>query len=335
MTAKQRALQRDLPSPPLDRTGWPWKGDFADHHATGEVGSAWPRISIITPAYNHGAFIEETIRSVVLQGYPNLEYIVIDGGSSDNSIEILEKYAPWIHYWVSEPDRGQSHAINKGMAKATGEICCWLNSDDVLTPGALKSVGAYFAKHPDCCWLAGSGTLAFAPSGKTRILRSGIVSFDALLEYWKYGLEGHFAFQTSTFWKRSLWERVNGLDEDLHLAMDYHLWLKFQTHANLCTIYEILSVAKKYPECKSHSQRREQVREVMNCAYSVAEHHGYRATWLTWRMLRWAIVRRLRSGKSNFEARRWRYVVQDMAKLAWTPICVWWENGRLTLLYDF
>ena len=100
-----------------------------------------PRITIVTPSYNQGAFLEDTIRSVLDQGYPNLEYIVMDGGSTDNSVEIIEKYADRIDYWESEPDRGQTHAINKGFARATGVIGNWINSDDLLEPGALQTIG--------------------------------------------------------------------------------------------------------------------------------------------------------------------------------------------------
>ena len=103
-------------------------------------GKTWPKISIVTPSYNQGEFIERTIRSVLLQGYPNLEYIIIDGGSTDRSVELIGKYEPFIRYWVSEPDKGQSNAINKGFQHASGGIFAWLNSDDIYLPGALVAV---------------------------------------------------------------------------------------------------------------------------------------------------------------------------------------------------
>jgi glycosyltransferase involved in cell wall biosynthesis len=129
-----------LPPPPASKTGWPWTEATPPLPPTMPDGRPWPRISIVTPSYNQGRFIEETIRSVLLQGYPNLEYIIIDGGSSDESVEIIRKYESWLTYWVSEPDRGQSHAINKGWNIATGEIRNWLCSDDILLTGVLEEI---------------------------------------------------------------------------------------------------------------------------------------------------------------------------------------------------
>src|ERR1700750_2702693 len=130
----------ELPPPPPGKTGWPWTEagrsveDFADH-------SHWPRITIITPSYNQGHFLEETMRSVLLQGYPDLEYLVIDGGSTDNSVALIRKYEAWLAYWTSEADRGQAHAINKGLERVTGSLWGWINSDDLLNQNSLALVG--------------------------------------------------------------------------------------------------------------------------------------------------------------------------------------------------
>ena len=121
---------QDLPAPPEGKTGWPWTEQTEVLPDKMPDGSDWPRISIVTPNYNYGHFIEETIRSILLQGYPNLEYIIIDGASTDNSIEIIKKYEKWVSYWVSEKDTGQSNAINKGLERCTGEFFNWINSDD-------------------------------------------------------------------------------------------------------------------------------------------------------------------------------------------------------------
>lgn len=127
-----------LPPPPSGKIGWPWTEVNRQLPKKMTDGSEWPRISIVTPSYNQGEFIEETIRSVLLQSYPNLEYIIIDGGSTDNSVEIIKKYESYLAYWVSEPDKGQSHALNKGFRKATGELVGWQNSDDYYHPQAFE-----------------------------------------------------------------------------------------------------------------------------------------------------------------------------------------------------
>ncbi len=127
---------------------------------------SWPRINIVTPSYNQGRFIEGTIRSVLLQGYPNLEYIVIDGGSADGTTDVLRKYEPWLTYWVSEPDRGQSHAVNKGFKLASGEIAAWLNSDDQYLPGTLRTIAEHAQKYPEAGAWAGGGRRIDDRSGK-------------------------------------------------------------------------------------------------------------------------------------------------------------------------
>ena len=138
----------DLPLPPEEKSGWPWTETSKPLPEAMPDGTQWPRISIVTPSYNQGEFIEETIRSVLLQGYPNLEYIIVDGGSTDNSIEIIKKYEKYLSYWVSEPDKGPSDAINMGWQKTSGEIIAYLNSDDAYFPGALATVAEAFQQNP-------------------------------------------------------------------------------------------------------------------------------------------------------------------------------------------
>lgn len=134
----------ELPLPVADKRGWPWTEESLPLPETMADGKPWPRISIVTPSYNQGRFLEETLRSVLLQGYPDLEYIVIDGGSTDESGEIIRKYEAWLTYWVSERDQGQSDAINKGWRRCTGDIIVWLNSDDGYAPNALCEVARAF-----------------------------------------------------------------------------------------------------------------------------------------------------------------------------------------------
>lgn len=131
----------ELPPPQPGKTGWPWTEGSAQLSDRMLDGREWPTICLVTPSYNQGRFIEETIRSVLLQGYPNLQYAVVDGGSADASIDVIKKYSPWLAYWVSETDRGQTDAINKGLAKVSGDWANWINSDDRLNPSALGAVG--------------------------------------------------------------------------------------------------------------------------------------------------------------------------------------------------
>jgi glycosyltransferase involved in cell wall biosynthesis len=147
---------QDLPPPPPDKQGWPWTVATVPLPLQQSNGTDWPRISIVTPSYNQGEFIEETIRSVLLQGYPNLEYIIIDGGSTDTTLAMIKKYQPYIAHWVSEPDRGQSHALNKGFQQATGDFVGWQNSDDFYAIDALATLAHTYQQDPDIDILYGS-----------------------------------------------------------------------------------------------------------------------------------------------------------------------------------
>jgi glycosyltransferase involved in cell wall biosynthesis len=149
----------DLPPPPEGKTGWPWTEQGESLPDTTADGQPWPKISIVTPSYNQGQFIEEAIRSVLLQGYPNLQYIIIDGGSNDNTVEIIKKYEPWLAYWESNPDKGQSHAINKGLEKSTGKLFNWHNSDDILMPDSLATMAKAMLEHPQAGYVCGTRIL--------------------------------------------------------------------------------------------------------------------------------------------------------------------------------
>ena len=170
----RRSIFSDLPSPPPGQTGWMWTAESSQNPEKTADSYPLPRITVVTPSYNQGQFIEATIRSVLLQDYPNLEYIIIDGGSTDNSVAIIQKYAPWLAFWVSEKDHGQAHAINKGFARATGDIYAYLNSDDYYEPGALNGCARAFRDGHQWvvgqvrCWQARRRILAISRASRQK-----------------------------------------------------------------------------------------------------------------------------------------------------------------------
>src|SRR6266849_65413 len=208
----------ELPEPPAAKVGWPWTEGGTILPARAPGGSAWPSVSIVTPSYNQGSFIEETIRSVLLQGYPNLKYIVADGRSTDDTPQILRRYERWLDGSISEPDRGQADAINKGFRLTSGSIMAWLNSDDFYTKGALSRVGTFFTLHAGANVVAGFRRTIHEPPVNRRSLR-------VYLSPDRYSLSRCcYIAQESTFWRRSVWDSVGGLDESYRYALDYDLW---------------------------------------------------------------------------------------------------------------
>lgn len=179
-----------------------------------------PKISIITPSYNQGSYLEETILSVINQGYPNLEYIIIDGGSTDNSVEIIKKYEKHLAYWVSEPDEGQTQAINKGFRKATGDLVAWMNSDDLYADEALNKVSKVYHKYPNSDVYS---------ADKIHIDKNGNELY--LQRYAPYRLDT-FAndkmamCNQACFWKRSVFDKIGYLDEEIQFAMDYEYFIR-------------------------------------------------------------------------------------------------------------
>jgi len=189
--------------------------------------SQQPLISIVTPSFNQAPFLEETLRSVLEQDYPNLEYIVVDGGSTDGSLEIIRRYADRIAWWVSEPDRGQTDAINKGFAHAHGEIFAWLNSDDTYQPRALSEAAAYLTAHPEAGMVYGDANLV-DESGQV------IGQFPAAQTDYKHLRRGYVHIpQQAAFFRASLWHLVGPLDPTFYFAMDYDLWVRLARLAPL------------------------------------------------------------------------------------------------------
>jgi glycosyltransferase involved in cell wall biosynthesis len=252
-TEKMHPTFTTLPPPPADKTGWPWTEASPPLPDTMSDGRPWPRISLVTPSYNQGAFIEETIRSVLLQGYPNLEYFVIDGGSSDESPAIIRKYAPWLAGWLSEPDRGQSHAINKGLRRSSGLIFNWLNSDDLLPPGALAEVGRHWQPGRSHM-LTGRGWLVEADT--RRLIQDWVpVPPRQPLDLMDRSGSVMRMLQPSTFVARAWLCATGGIREDLHFRMDWELQFRLSVllreRLQIATTPANLSITLYHPDTKT------------------------------------------------------------------------------------
>ncbi len=198
----------------------------------------YPTISVVVVNYNLGKYLDDALRSVVEQDYPALQLIVIDGGSTDNSLEVIRKYETHINYWVSEADKGQYDAVQKGFARATGEIMYWLNSDDMLQRRALFVVAEVFQTFPEIQWLTGLAS-EYHPDGL--IIQRITLPWCrwSRLRYLTYDFQ--FVQQESTFWRRELWEKAGGtMSTELKLAGDMELWARFFRHAKLYTVQSLL-----------------------------------------------------------------------------------------------
>ena len=262
---------RTLPPPPPGRTGWPWTEETPPAPPALR-GRPWPRISIVTPSYNQGRFIEETIRSVLLQGYPNLQYSVFDGGSTDETVAILRKYEPWLEHWASEKDRGQTHAINKGLDRADGDIAAYLNSDDYYLPGALQHAARLWQKPgfdvfvgrrvtigdtrerelPSWFLLRRSWWLSLLPKAFALPL---VITRD-----WAYEIP-----QECTFWDRT---RVKDLrfDESFHYCMDGEWFARVYSGARVLHSSRATAVFRMHPETKTSQLveiRRREVERIL------------------------------------------------------------------------
>jgi glycosyltransferase involved in cell wall biosynthesis len=184
----------------------------------------WPRITIVTPSYNQAQYLDETMRSVLDQNYPNLEYIVMDGGSKDDSVDVIKRYADRLAYWVSEKDSGQSNAINKGFARATGDVYGFINSDDVLYPDSLRRVGEAYAKGAK--WIVGWSKF-LEPEGDEWPFTIG--STTRLVPWFT----GNPIPQQSSFWAASVWKQIGPLNEKMHYAFDYEYWMRIRFDAGV------------------------------------------------------------------------------------------------------
>lgn len=206
-----------------------------------------PLVSIVTPSYNQAKYLEKTVRSVLEQDYPVLEYFVVDGGSTDGSAEIIRDYSSQLSWWVSEPDRGQADAINKGLSRARGDVVAWLNSDDLYLPGTVARAVRAFQANPHLGMVYGN---AITIDSQGRPINK--------LEFPDWGLEDLIGFriicQPSVFMRREVLKRVGFLDDSYQFMLDHHLWLRIGIEAQIEHIPEIWAAARHHPEAKNVAQ---------------------------------------------------------------------------------
>ena len=216
----------ELPPPPEGKTGWPWTEETPSPPRESVEERSWPKISIVTPSYNQGHYIEETIRSVLLQGYPDVEYIVMDGGSTDETISILKKYENLLS-WVSEEDVGQADAIAKGFERASGSILAWINSDDSYLPRAFWNISEVFKKNIDCVFVYGDVRVV-DENGKylytnVAVRPNRFLSVNTAMGKWP---------QPGCFWMREAYRRAGGVDRTYQFCMDLDLFIRLVALGN-------------------------------------------------------------------------------------------------------
>jgi hypothetical protein len=304
-----------LPEPPRGKTGWPWTEGSRQLLDQTKGPREWPRLTIVTPSFNQGRFIEGAIRSILLQGYPNLEYFVFDGGSSDNTVVILERYSPWIDFWVSRPDRGQSEAINSGLRRGSGSHATWVNSDDMLCSDALVS---HVSSHGlasdviyvgDCVNIDADGAPLFTHRGRVR-------SLEDLLRVRSVWNAGGYVAQPEVLFPRQLAMSVGGVNEENHLSMDYELWGRLLLAGARVQYTGIrMGAFRRHPAQKSH-QSVKLTESTLDAAERLLAHAAALPA-----AVRGDIHDELRGYRQEYKAIAWRHTGR-LARLGLPPAVV-------------
>ncbi len=263
---------------------------------------SYPKISVVTPSYNQAEFLERTILSVLNQNYPNLEYIIIDGGSTDGSVEIIKKYEKYLAYWVSEKDRGQSHALNKGFEKATGDLIGWQNSDDIYLPGAFFKVAEVYKKKTTYDVYFGNVYLIDADESIIRDLRFTRFSSFSLI------YEGTVIVNQSSFLNPQLFKKFGYLNENYKFAMDYEYWMRIR-QAKFLFIREFFGAFRLHGDSKTFNIGKE---VGLKEHKKVLENYGYTPDFLTFSIFK--TLSRIRRTFLYILQRDLDYVVRGILK---------------------
>ncbi len=263
-----------------------------------------PKISIVTPSYNQGQYIEQTIKSVIDQDYPNLEYIIIDGGSTDETVSIIKKYEQHLAYWISESDSGQTNAINKGFEKCTGEIFNWINSDDYYEPGVFEKIADLFTKHPTVNVVCGKEWNFIDEKQDEKTLNAGSIIKQNVYETIRVGIID----QPCTFFKKNKIDAIFPLNESLHYVMDRQLWwgylLKYD-QVHILKTNEIFTWFRMHPKSKSIEKQKYFEAETDLLRLSLFRHLGAPVI----------LEKQLNSHYRPLPAIRWNVLIQNSTKV--------------------
>ena len=244
---------KPLPAPPPGKTGWPWIRGNGVRPETG----ADLRVTIVTPSFNQVDYLEETIRSVLLQSYHDVEYIVVDGGSTDGSIDLIRKYEPWITWWISAPDGGQAEAINRGLSRATGSIVGWLNSDDVFYPDFIANRVAEFMAAPEVDLFYGDVDVGSTSEVSEAIMRGRMTDFETMVRTLDVPIP-----QQSALWRAEVLEKVGDLDPRWQVVLDRELFLRIARHCRLEYRPWVTGLFRTQPGSKSVVEQLKWVEEL-------------------------------------------------------------------------
>jgi len=278
---------RELPAAPAGKVGWPWTVETTPSPSRLPGGVDWPKFSVTVPSFEQAGFLEETIRSVLLQGYPDIELTVMDGGSRDRSVAVIRKYEPWLAGWVSERDRGQSHAINKGWALATGEWLAFLNSDDFYLPAALRKVALAWGGDPSVAVVAGGMVVADANSNP-RAEHGAFLRADSPLDLSVLPPSDWFMPQQAAFFARTHLDAVGRwLREGLHYTMDRELMYRLCRQGRVLIVNELLAADRHHAQNKRTRQTLRMYREdavaLACCTWGTARDQRQRRRVARWR----------------------------------------------------